>query len=195
MTDEQDGSEVEGRETTERPAGTADAAAELFREIELFQLLDEESIADIVEIAEPLALEAGEVLFEQGDRSEAMHVLREGVLEVRAQTELGEEVDLATLEAGEVVGEMSIIEGGERSATVEAVADCRLLSVSRSDFDRLRRQRRRGAYELLLGLARVLGQRRRDADTRIRRVFEEPEEYVDAFEEQVFGAIGRLRKG
>lgn len=188
-------SDPPSRDGSERPAEGRVGAGSLFDEIELFGELTGGSVDEIAEIAEPVHLESGEVLFEQGDQSEAMYVLASGRLEVRAETELGDEVDLAELGPGEIVGEMSLIEGGERSASVRAVESSRLFELRRRDFERMRAEGRRAAYELLLGLARLLGRRRREAEDRVRDVFEDPEAHLEAFEQQVYTAIGRLRKG
>lgn len=182
------------RETAEMRS-TLDGAEELFRSSEIFEGLTPEEIREIVHIAEYITLDAGDLLFEQGGTSEAMYIIAEGRLEVRRHTNIGEEVVLAELGRGTVVGEMSIIgEGGERSATVEALSSADLYSVSREAFDSLRDQYRPAAYKIILRLAEVLGDRRRRADARIRDVFEDPDEHLDDFEEQVHEMLGSIRK-
>lgn len=182
------------RETAEMQS-TLDGAEELFRSSEIFVGLTPEEIREIVHIAEYITLDAGDFLFEQGGTSEAMYIIAEGRLEVRRHTNVGEEVVLAELARGTVVGEMSIIgKGGERSATVEALSSADLYSVSREAFDLLRDQNRPAAYKIILRLAEVLGDRRRRADARIRDVFEDPDEHLDDFEEQVHEMLGSIRK-
>ena len=44
-------------------------------------------------------------------------------------------IRLATLEAGEIIGEMALITGGARSANVEALEDCNLIRISRQEFE------------------------------------------------------------
>lgn len=187
------GNRPDGSQTAELKAART-GAAELFRSSELFQGLTPEEIREIIHVADYVELEADEALFEQGEPSEALYVIASGRLEVRARTPIGEEVVLAELESGAVVGEMSIIGGGERSASVEALTPAELYSVSRDAFDTLRRQDRPAAYKIILRLTKVLGDRRRRADARIRDVFEDPDEHLDEFEEQVHEMLGSIRK-
>ena len=76
-----------------------------------------------------LHLAAGETLFQQGDLSDRAYIVESGLVEVVAKT--GEsEVVLARLGPGEVVGEMGLIAGSGRSATIRALSDSELLVIS-----------------------------------------------------------------
>lgn len=181
------------RETAEMKAVTTDAA-ELFRSSELFQGLTPEEVREIVHVSEFQRLEPEECLFEQGDPSEALYVIQSGTVEVRSQTDVGEEVVLAELSTGSVVGEMSIIGGGKRSAKVEAIDEVELFRLSREAFQSLRAQDRPAAYKIIVRLSKTLGERRRRTDARIQEVFEDPAEHLEDFEEQVHELIGNIRK-
>ncbi len=80
--------------------------------------------------ARPRALSAGELLFSQGDAAEDAFVVRSGRLEVVVAGE-----PVRSLGAGAVVGELALITGSVRSATVRARRDTSLLQVSRRLFD------------------------------------------------------------
>ena len=79
-------------------------------------------------------LRAGDTLFERGDAGDGCYWLRRGVLAVSVGSANGEQRILAILGPGELVGEIAMIDGLPRSATVQAVRDCVLTFVSRAAF-------------------------------------------------------------
>lgn len=79
-------------------------------------------------------LAAGDTLFERGDAGDGCYWLRRGVLAVSVASANGEQRILAILGPGELVGEIAMIDGLPRSATVRAVRDCVLSFVSRAAF-------------------------------------------------------------
>ena len=175
-------------------AMTDQAAEALFGESELFGSLDLEEVREVLRACDFRTYQPGTVLFEQEDEADALYIVGQGQLEVRATSPLGEGIVLAELGSGTVVGEMSLIEGGPRSATVEALTECQVFRLSRQAFDDLRRQRRPAAYKIILALAATVGERRRQTDARIQEVFADPAQHIDAFENQVHEMLGRLRK-
>jgi CRP/FNR family transcriptional regulator, cyclic AMP receptor protein len=81
-----------------------------------------------------ITLREGETLFERGDAGDGCYWLRRGVLAVSVASADGEQRILAILGAGAIVGELAMIDGLPRSATVQAVRDCVLTFVSRAAF-------------------------------------------------------------
>jgi hypothetical protein len=79
-------------------------------------------LAAVAEIAEERTLFAGETLFKQGDFGDSLYVVIEGSLSV-----LAGEKEQARLPAGECIGEMALLDGNPRSASVRAASDARLL--------------------------------------------------------------------
>jgi diguanylate cyclase (GGDEF)-like protein len=84
-------------------------------------------------------LEAGAVLWKEGDPGDSVAFLREGTLEVVNEAAEAEEMVLRTLEAGAVVGEIST-DGSSRSATVRARTPCLILKVPAQEFRRFARE-------------------------------------------------------
>ncbi len=96
---------------------------------------DPASMAEITEQAKHLHLLAGETLIRQGEREERMYVILNGRLRITRQHPSGSVVHLGELKAGDVVGgEMALLAGEPRSATVRAVRDSELLSLTREGF-------------------------------------------------------------
>ncbi len=79
----------------------------------------------------------GEVLFHEGAHGDSMYFVVDGVLEIAKQSEEGKQFVIANISKGQSVGEMAIIEGIVRSATVRAKTEGSLLALRRGDFDAL----------------------------------------------------------
>lgn len=79
----------------------------------------------------PCAVEPGALLFARGDPGDALFVLLEGEVEVRTSNESGRDVRLASLTPYAVIGEMAVLDGGERSADICAIRRSRFLRITR----------------------------------------------------------------
>lgn len=169
-------------------------AENLFSETILFRDLSTEEVREIVRVSEQRGIAAGDLLFQQGDEARALYMIQSGELEVRATSPFADEVVLAHLGPGAVVGEMALLEGGSRSATVEALSDCTVFELSHDAFNALRSRKRHAAFKLILNLARTLGERRRQADARVFEVFDNPAQHIDSFESQLHDMLARMRK-
>lgn len=88
-------------------------------------------------LAEHLVLPAGEKLFEAGDHGNALYIVVAGSLGVYVPGPGGALRLIALVRPGETVGEMSLISGLQRSATVIAIRDTEMLRLSKGKFDRL----------------------------------------------------------
>jgi putative peptide zinc metalloprotease protein len=80
------------------------------------------------------AFEAGQILVRQGEQSDSCYLLRSGSVEVLVADEQGTHT-VATIGAGNVVGEMAMLTDAPRSATVRATEPCDVLELSRADVD------------------------------------------------------------
>ena len=103
---------------------------------------------------EPRRLAAGEVLFERGAPADAMYLVRSGRLETLLRGEDGSEVRLRTLQAGGCIGEMGLLRGGARSATVRAVEPTEVLRLGKARLEELQAshaERAAALYRLVIG--------------------------------------------
>jgi CRP/FNR family cyclic AMP-dependent transcriptional regulator len=82
-----------------------------------------------------ISLPQGGTLFEKGDAGNGCYWLRQGVLTVSASSARAQQRIIAILGPGAIVGEMAMIDGQPRSATVQAVRNSLLSFVSRAAFD------------------------------------------------------------
>ncbi|MEJ2604825.1 MAG: cyclic nucleotide-binding domain-containing protein, partial [Gammaproteobacteria bacterium] len=93
-----------------------------------------DAMADAIEF---LTLPSGEDLFRQGDPADDACIVMSGLLRVAVDREDGSEQVINTVRSGEIVGEMALLSGEPRSATVFAVRDSILARIPRQEFDRL----------------------------------------------------------
>ena len=138
-----------------------------FGKIPLFSSLTEEELVEIIRAIQPLNLSEGDFLFQEGDDADAAFVLQTGSLSVYLDRSHGR-VDLASLEAGSIIGEITLIDGGQRTATVRATSDCALCRLDKKEFDFLRRNLRPSAYKLIKEITTTVCNRLRDTNQLIQ---------------------------
>ena len=122
------------------------------QETELFRDLDPELYDMLATELTRLYLPSGSVLFHQGDPGDAVYVVITGRLRVVYRQPDGQTVVLGEIGRGETVGEMALLTGEPRSATVMAVRDSELARLSEDGFRALMSRK----PELALHLARRL---------------------------------------
>jgi len=96
-----------------------------------------------------LSLPGGWVLFREGEGADALYVVVSGCLGVTVLDHHGSEIPVASIRGGETVGEMALLAGGARSATVSALRDTELLRLDRSSCERLFEQHPRSMLSLI----------------------------------------------
>jgi CRP-like cAMP-binding protein len=101
---------------------------------QIFQALQPADIDLILARATTKRIPRGEVVLRRGDPSAGMVVIMSGRVRVSVVSEDGKEVTLTVLGLGEVLGEMSLLDGEPCSADVTAQEDCVLLLIERSQF-------------------------------------------------------------
>ena len=116
--------------------------------------------------ATTMSLEKGQTLFEIGAIGDGCYWLEEGILKVSIASLQGAERILAILGSGSIVGELALLDGLPRSATVQALRDSRLTFVARSTFLKCLGDYP-GLYSHLLA---ILVERMRQADDEVAAV-------------------------
>jgi EmrB/QacA subfamily drug resistance transporter len=111
-----------------------------FASAPLLSQMPEDVRARLAEVAEPIEIAAGDRLFSAGDPADAMYVVTAGLLDV-----VQDGAVIRQLGAGAVVGELALLSGGRRSASVVARRDAHLLRLTDAAFE-----------EVIAGDARVL---------------------------------------
>lgn len=111
----------------------ADIAAWLGRSV-VFSGLDEDELKRLAAISRELSLAAGDVLFDQGDESDGLYLVTEGILRIYLTADDGREATINLLEEGEVIGEIAILDSLPRSAGAAALTPSRLIFVPQAPF-------------------------------------------------------------
>lgn len=109
-----------------------DALLKRLAHVHLLQSLPPEDIAPLVSAARVVRLQSGQELFREGDAGSSLYLLDSGELEV-----IRGGARVAILTPGETVGEMAVVTGAPRTATIRALEDSRLFYIPKPAFDSL----------------------------------------------------------
>ncbi|NKN38932.1 Crp/Fnr family transcriptional regulator [Agrobacterium sp. a22-2] len=132
----------------------------------VFKALDQQARQDLAAFALVKSYAAGDVIFNMGSVGQSMMAIAEGTVRVEVVTPGGRDVILSELRAGDVFGEIALLDGGERSATVRAASNCKLVVLERrSLLDVLQRN-----PALSIQLIELLCQRVRRSDARMLEI-------------------------
>jgi CRP-like cAMP-binding protein len=136
---------------------------DLIRRVRLFSMLTPEQAQVIADNVVKRRFRRAELVVEQGRMSNALFILLNGRARVLTADSRGREVILAVLEAGDYVGEMSLIDNEPHSATVRCEVQTDMLILGRAEFARCLPDPSTLAYGILRGLV----ERLRNADRQI----------------------------
>ena len=112
-------------------------APQLLSEIELFSELNEGELQEVAAYAQIRKVPTDTTVFCEGDPSDAVFVVVNGRVKVVTTSSDGKEFILTLLGAGQVFGEMGLLEAAPRSAAVITVTEVDLMVIKREDFDHL----------------------------------------------------------
>ena len=133
----------------------------------LFEKFAYDEMEIVGNIVSTYQFHAEEVLFQEGSHGGSMYFVVDGTLEVIRNNEEGKPVLIATLMPGQSVGEMAIIEGIVRSATVKAKTDGSLITLKREDFDTLLEEHPKIGVKFLKGISCLLSKNLRKMSVEI----------------------------
>ena len=136
---------------------------DLIRRVPLFANLTLEQVEDLAGNVTKRKIKKGEDVVQQGEISNALYLILSGRAHVVKTDSKGKEVILATLKAGDYIGEMSLIDNEAHSATVQADTQMDVLVLGREDFTRAVNAN----ITIMAAVMRGLVQRLRTADQKI----------------------------
>jgi len=141
------------------------ATIALLKRVPLFSELSPAELERISRVAVPRSFPKGVRVFHEGDHSDACYIVRSGDLRVTREHSDGRAIALATLGPGDIFGELAMLDGEARSASVEALSDSELLALPAGDVRALLR----GSAEITVKLVIALTRRLRESNERIAR--------------------------
>jgi CRP-like cAMP-binding protein len=135
--------------------------------VEMFAALEPEARQRVIAAAVPRTYRKGQLLFVENDPGESLIILRRGAVMVFRTAPTGERAVLSVMRPPETIGELSLLDGGARSLSAEAIEDCQALALSRAAF-----------IELVHANPRLLDAVMRSLGSLIRRLTEQTADHV-----------------
>jgi len=146
-----------------RMSDSANLILEALNATRLFADLPDELLTQLAPLFTERCYEKEEVIFRQGDEGEALFVITQGQVSVEREILDGRRVTLALRGPGAVLGEMALIDGSARSASIYALQRTKGLSLARSSFFHFLAEHRLALQTLLV----ILCQRLRESDQKV----------------------------
>lgn len=136
----------------------------MLAEVPVFQLLDDQERGALCEFLEPAHFAKGETIFNYGDAGDTIYMVRSGRVEVFVENNAGQKIVLAENQRGDVFGEISLLDGGPRTAYALAIEDTETLTLDRERLLEFITRHPHAAIDLLT----VMGRRLRNTDELLR---------------------------
>ncbi len=137
---------------------------DLLGNIPLFAKLGSAELGELASLLKSQTVANQQPVFWIGDEGSDFYIVQLGRVAVRYPDEMGHEVTLAMLGPGDFFGEISLLDGGPRTATIRAEGDVTLMTLSRHDFLEFLKRHPVAAVHILT----VLGQRQREMLEKLR---------------------------
>lgn len=144
-------------------ADASDSTVGLLARVPLFSDLSSEELARISRVAIERSYPASTRVFHEGDTSDACYVVRTGELRVTREHSAGRAITLARLGPGDMFGELAMLDGEARSASVETVTAVEVVAIAAADMRRLLAKN----SEITVKLVTALTRRVREANERL----------------------------
>jgi uncharacterized membrane protein len=162
---------------------------EALRSVPLFSSLDDDSAKELRELLQEKRVTGNTRLFNAGEKGDAMYLIQSGRVRISIRDEDGHNLILAELAQGDFFGEMSIIDGRQRSADASVIEDAMLAVLSRDDFLSFVRTN----PDVPLKMLSALSERLRHTDnllrSRVSRNANEEEEARQTFSDRAADAL------
>ena len=123
--------------------------AKFLAQTRLFSTLDDDERSVLAETLAHRTVKAGEALFNIGEPGDTMYIVKSGRVELFVKDNSGQKIILNVCEQFETFGEVSLLDGGARTASAVALEECDLASVDRDDLLTLFKTRPEAALDML----------------------------------------------
>ena len=131
-------------------------AADFLSRVAIFSKLERSKLEPLATKLRRRTFQRGEVIFHQGDPGDRLHFLAEGMVKSSLISNDGRENDIALLSPGDCFGEMSVLNGGMRSATAVAAEPTETMTLAGEDFVAFLCQHSEVAIQIIALLVRRL---------------------------------------
>ncbi len=158
----------------------SNADIEFLSTITLLEDLTKEELTHLTRILKPLKYKEGETIIVEEEDGDSLFIFKEGTVQVSSQITLKVgshswsevEKSFATLDASimNFFGEMSLITGAPRSATIKAITPCILFEITKDDFEELSDQHPKIGYKIMKKIGATLSNRIRQMNGNILKL-------------------------
>jgi CRP-like cAMP-binding protein/predicted acylesterase/phospholipase RssA len=160
------------------PAPAIDQRMTFLLTTPLFARVEPVVVAEIAPTLEHVHLDAGAVVIREGEAGDGLYLVISGRLRAVAHAQDGAEIFLNDIAAGESVGEIALLTGERRTATVYATTSAELLRLSRAQFDLLEQRYPTAAYAIADSIVQRLQQTQLNLALHVGKLFEHLDEPV-----------------
>jgi CRP/FNR family transcriptional regulator, cyclic AMP receptor protein len=168
------------------------ASSEFLKYVPIFSDLNEETLEKIEKVGSKKAFKKNDVILMEDEIGTALFVIAAGKVKVSRTSTDGREVILTILSESDFFGEMAILDGQTRSATVVAIEDSELFLIQRNDFLNLLKE----YPEVSISLLQELTKRLRATDVKIKALsLKDAEGKVATVILQIADDVGKIRQG
>lgn len=137
------------------------------KNVDLFKDMTDDELEHVIDALRERKLKQNEVLYNAGEASDSCAIVMEGRLKATVAQASGRVRELATFEPGGVLGQIALLDGQPRSATITATTPTVVLELPRKDFEQGFAKGESYAYKLLDIFTRVLVRQLRTANARL----------------------------
>ena len=135
----------------------------------LFQGVAEKELNQLAALVFVNVLGADDVVCQEGDHSDFMCLVADGCLDVLKQNAAGKPTSIAHCHVGDVLGEMTLLDGKARSATIVALQPTTLLVLTKKAFDQFRKREPYAASIVIENIAKQLSDNLRRTSARLAK--------------------------
>ena len=135
----------------------SDEAKSLAR-VPLFKRLEPEELAHLAEEIDQVNYKAGDTIFNEHDRGDALYILEQGTVRIWVYDEDVKDVTLAELKPGDFFGELAVLDRGERSSSATAITDIHLHRLSSDDFQKFLIEHPEASIDVICEIAQRMRQ-------------------------------------
>lgn len=133
--------------------------ASFLSSVQIFRDLSTSEREELIKLLSDVSLEEGDVLFRQGDRGDELFIVREGTVASTVDLPDDQQLEIATFNAGDFFGEMSIFDSAPRSATCHAKERSKLFRLPGDTFHDLMRNDPDAAIKIMYEMLSITTQR------------------------------------
>lgn len=139
---------------------------QFLQQVPFFRSLNDKALLDLCSITLEQTFPTGTMVIREGDRGDALYILKSGKINVLKRTSAGIDSLITTLSRGAMIGEMAIIDEQPRSASIATTQETTFLIITKNDFKKLLNEN----PEITFQMFRVTNERLRITNSHLKEL-------------------------